>query len=177
MQSLIRDSRPQLTHWSQVADGDKDVEKHLPQVMKDQMKEKKNGLSGQRSYSTLARKPCPVIRPTARYFSTSRHMSVSVEQEFALSDRPAWQPAPPQARAQEEEDADEEYDDDDGDFEYEPDDDEMGGVLAQGHKFGMPPNPMPKQSHLRKRYDPIVEQVTNLLMRHGKKAAAQKVCR
>ena len=162
----------------ELVDGDKDVEKHLPQVMKDQMNDKKdNGSSGTRSYSTLARRPVNANTPAARYFSTSRRLPISVEQEYALSDRPAWQPAPPQARAQEEEDVDEEYDDDDGDFGYEPDDDEMGGVVAQGHKFGMPPNPMPKQSHLRKRYDPLVEQVTNLLMRHGKKAAAQKVCR
>lgn len=113
-----------------------------------------------------------------RSFSSSPRLQVSIEQEYALSDRPPWMPSPPQAQAVEREISNEEYDDDDdGDWEYEPDEDEMGGMVAQGHKFGIPPNPLPPQSHLRKRYDPLIEQVTNLLMQHGKKATAQKVCR
>lgn len=34
----------------------------------------------------------------------------------------------------------------------------------------------PKMSKLKKRYEPIVEQVTKLLMQHGKLGVAQRVC-
>lgn len=46
---------------------------------------------------------------------------------------------------------------------------------AQGLKFEMPVLPLPKDGHVKHRYDPVVEQVTNLLMRHGKKSVAQRV--
>lgn len=45
-----------------------------------------------------------------------------------------------------------------------------------GLKFEMPTLPLPKDGHVKHRYDPVVDQVTNLLMRHGKKSAAQRVC-
>src|SRR5271154_1392469 len=45
-----------------------------------------------------------------------------------------------------------------------------------GHKFGLPDMPLPRTDHLRRRYDPVVEQLTKSLMRHGKLSAAQKVC-
>jgi hypothetical protein len=45
-----------------------------------------------------------------------------------------------------------------------------------GLKFQMPSLPLPKDGHVKHRYDPVVEQVTNLLMRHGKKSVAQRVC-
>jgi small subunit ribosomal protein S7 len=44
-----------------------------------------------------------------------------------------------------------------------------------GLKFELPVLPIPKDAHVKHRYDPVVEQVTNLLMRHGKKSAAQRV--
>ncbi|KAF2110587.1 30S ribosomal protein-like protein S7 [Lophiotrema nucula] len=43
-----------------------------------------------------------------------------------------------------------------------------------GVKFGLPSLPLPKGSHLKYRYDDIVDQVTNLLMRHGRKSVAQR---
>ena len=43
------------------------------------------------------------------------------------------------------------------------------------HIFPLPELPLPSHLHMRYRYEPIVEQVTNLLMRDGKKAAAQRV--
>lgn len=46
-----------------------------------------------------------------------------------------------------------------------------------GLKFEMPTHPLPKGGHVKRRYDPVVEQVTNLLMRHGKKSVAQRVSR
>jgi small subunit ribosomal protein S7 len=48
-------------------------------------------------------------------------------------------------------------------------------VLTQGHKFGLPSLPLPSNTHLKHRYDPVVEQVTKLLMRHGKLSVAQRV--
>jgi small subunit ribosomal protein S7 len=45
-----------------------------------------------------------------------------------------------------------------------------------GYKFGLPDMPLPRTDHLRRRYDPVVEQLTKSLMRHGKLSAAQKVC-
>lgn len=44
-----------------------------------------------------------------------------------------------------------------------------------GVKFGLPSLPLPKGSNVKKRYDPVVDQVTNLLMRHGRKSVAQRV--
>lgn len=46
---------------------------------------------------------------------------------------------------------------------------------SPGLKFEMPSLPLPKDGHVKHRYDPVVEQVTNLLMRHGKKSVAQSV--
>ncbi|KAI9652276.1 MAG: hypothetical protein M1829_001685 [Trizodia sp. TS-e1964] len=45
---------------------------------------------------------------------------------------------------------------------------------AQGHKYGLPDLPLPSDAHLKYRYDPVVKQVTNLLMRHGKLGVAQR---
>lgn len=45
-----------------------------------------------------------------------------------------------------------------------------------GVKFGMPTLPLPREDQMKYRYDPVVEQVTNLLMRHGQKGVAQRVC-
>lgn len=46
---------------------------------------------------------------------------------------------------------------------------------AQGLKFDAPTMPMPRQAHLKHRYDPVVEQVTKLIMRDGKLSVAQRV--
>lgn len=43
-----------------------------------------------------------------------------------------------------------------------------------GHKFPLPALPLPQGSHKDHRLDPVVDQLTNLLMRSGKKAAAQR---
>lgn len=44
-----------------------------------------------------------------------------------------------------------------------------------GLKFEMPSLPLPKDGHVKHRHDPVVDQVTNLLMRHGKKSVAERV--
>lgn len=43
------------------------------------------------------------------------------------------------------------------------------------HKFGLPNLPIPSDANLKYRYDPVVTQVTNLLMKDGKKSVAQRV--
>ncbi|KAL0934303.1 mitochondrial 37S ribosomal protein uS7m [Colletotrichum truncatum] len=43
-----------------------------------------------------------------------------------------------------------------------------------GHKFPLPNLPLPPQSHLKSRYHPVLDQVTNLMMRDGKKSLAQR---
>ncbi|RKF59465.1 37S ribosomal protein S7, mitochondrial [Golovinomyces cichoracearum] len=45
---------------------------------------------------------------------------------------------------------------------------------AEGHKFGLPELPIPSDGNLKYRDDPIVQQVTNLLMKDGKKSVAQR---
>jgi len=47
--------------------------------------------------------------------------------------------------------------------------------VSVGHKYGLPTLPLPSDSNLHYRYDPVVSQVTNLLMKHGKLSAAQRV--
>ncbi len=49
---------------------------------------------------------------------------------------------------------------------------EKGG---EGHKFGLPEVPLGRTDHFKKRYHPVVDQLTKSLMRHGKLGAAQKV--
>lgn len=45
-----------------------------------------------------------------------------------------------------------------------------------GLKFEMPDSPLPRTENVRRRYEPLVEQFTKLLMRDGKLSMAQKVC-
>lgn len=47
--------------------------------------------------------------------------------------------------------------------------------VDKGTKFGMPEKKMERTDHLKHRYDPVVNQVTKLMMTHGKLATAQKV--
>ena len=49
------------------------------------------------------------------------------------------------------------------------------GIETQGHTFGLPELPLQSQLHMKHRYDPVVQQVTNLLMRDGKLSKAQRV--
>jgi small subunit ribosomal protein S7 len=48
-------------------------------------------------------------------------------------------------------------------------------VNTDGHKFGLPELPIPSELHMKYRYDPVVKQVTNLIMKHGKLKTAQRV--
>lgn len=49
-------------------------------------------------------------------------------------------------------------------------------AVSQGHIFDLPALPLPPNSNLKHRYDPIVKQFTNLMMRDGKLSKAQRVC-
>ena len=46
---------------------------------------------------------------------------------------------------------------------------------AIGHKYGLPQLPLPKNANFKHRYDPVISQVTNLLMKDGKLSVAQRV--
>lgn len=47
-------------------------------------------------------------------------------------------------------------------------------VVTAGHKFPLPTLPLPSNAHKDYRYDPVVRQVTNLLMQDGKLSVAQR---
>ena len=47
---------------------------------------------------------------------------------------------------------------------------------GEGHKFGLPALPLPERAHIKHREEPIVHQVTQLLIEDGKKSVAQQVC-
>ncbi|KAL7791970.1 ribosomal protein S7 domain-containing protein [Trichoderma ceciliae] len=47
-------------------------------------------------------------------------------------------------------------------------------VQNAGHKFGLPKKPFPDGFHVKKRYHPVLEQITRLLMRHGELSVAQR---
>ena len=50
-------------------------------------------------------------------------------------------------------------------------------IETHGHKFGLPELPIQSTANMKHRYDPIIVQVTNLLMQDGKLSVAQRVRR
>lgn len=46
---------------------------------------------------------------------------------------------------------------------------------TQDDGFGLPALPLPSNANMKYRYDPVVKQVTNLLMKDGKLSVAQRV--
>lgn len=48
-------------------------------------------------------------------------------------------------------------------------------LLNPGHKFELPSKPYPDGFNVKKRYHPVLEQITRLLMRDGKLSVAQRV--
>lgn len=50
-----------------------------------------------------------------------------------------------------------------------------GALTKLGHKFPLPEKPYPDGYNLKKRYHPVLEQITRLLMRDGKLSVAQRV--
>ncbi|KAM0525750.1 hypothetical protein ACHAPE_000461 [Trichoderma viride] len=47
-------------------------------------------------------------------------------------------------------------------------------LQTAGHKFGLPKKPYPDGFNVKKRYHPVLEQITRLLMRHGELSVAQR---
>ncbi|KAF4950230.1 hypothetical protein FSARC_13269 [Fusarium sarcochroum] len=47
-------------------------------------------------------------------------------------------------------------------------------IQNPGHKFGLPRRPWPQGFNLKKRYHPVLEQITRLLMKDGKLSVAQR---
>ncbi|KAL8797166.1 MAG: hypothetical protein Q9195_000633 [Heterodermia aff. obscurata] len=47
-------------------------------------------------------------------------------------------------------------------------------VESQGHIFGLPELPLPSNARLKYRYEPVVQQITGLIMRSGKLGVAQR---
>lgn len=52
---------------------------------------------------------------------------------------------------------------------------ELATPQSPGYKFPLPKLPLPPHSHLKARYHPVLDQLTNLMMRDGKKSQAQRV--
>jgi hypothetical protein len=48
-------------------------------------------------------------------------------------------------------------------------------VDTVGHKYSLPELPLPPNANFKYRYDPLIAQVTNLLMKDGKLSVAQRV--
>ncbi|KAK5130699.1 hypothetical protein LTR08_001729 [Meristemomyces frigidus] len=124
---------------------DKEAQKHMPQVMKDALKTNP-GQGAQNS------------KPSTRPFSTLARRPAPEITAFDAS-------APPQLDAS------------------------MLPTAAQraafasplqeaspipGHKFPLPALPLPPNGHKDYRHDPVITQVTTLIMRDGKKAAAER---
>ena len=51
------------------------------------------------------------------------------------------------------------------------------GLRNQGHIYGLPTLPLTKNMHLKHREDPLVDQVTKLIMQSGRLSRAQSVCK
>lgn len=49
-------------------------------------------------------------------------------------------------------------------------------ALSRGVKFGLPALPLPANYNLHHRYDPLIDQMVGLLLQHGKKDVARRVC-
>ncbi|KAK0628856.1 ribosomal protein S7 domain-containing protein [Bombardia bombarda] len=47
-------------------------------------------------------------------------------------------------------------------------------AAVEGHKYGLPELPIPSEMHMKHRYDPVVVQITKLLMWDGKLSKAQR---
>ena len=145
--------------------------------MQDALK-KKESLPNQpaqtRPYSTMSRARVSALQQAnSRTFSTSARRFREVQSRGAYSnfdENQTFFETPAQAQAEEE-------------AALEAEQRSLGTLLAEEdleeevtHKFGLPTLPLPPGSNLRKRYEPIVDQVTKLLMQDGKLSVAQRVC-
>lgn len=147
-----------LIGLGQIVKGDKAAQEKLPQVMKDALKQQSaqpKPPTSSRSFSTYARRPLEQQEFSDSQEDFARFMrQESVEKEiFATGGTDSEVPTHPQGFAM------------------------ATGAVTQklGHKFPLPTIPLPPQSHLKRRYDPVVEQITKLMMVDGKLSVAQRV--
>ncbi|KAK4889132.1 hypothetical protein LTR27_012035 [Elasticomyces elasticus] len=137
---------------SEILAEEKDERKHAPQVMKDSIKAGNQGAqnskpSTSRSFSTMARWRAAEDMTSGMVGGEALPTSMlpSAEQRALYAQHQA-QPLAPEIVQEE----------------------------KKGHKFPLPALPLPPNGNKDHRYDPVVSQVTNLLMRDGKKSVSQR---
>lgn len=130
----------------QILKNDKEARDNAPQVMKDSIKSKTSPAKpNTRPFSTMARRQMPeMIESTG--LTHPRHPAMFPPPTNLTA--PATQTLPPPVVSLTSGEA--------------------------GHKFPLPELPLPARMGKDYRYDPIVTQVTNLLMRDGKLSVAQR---
>lgn len=133
----------------------------LPKVMQDAIKNKKP--SGSRSFSTYTRRRLEV---QSNSFSGSLE---TIPQAFSLQNQAQEEAQSMQLEAQGAQDD-----------VFDPlfDNTLLGSVPPQptaGLRYAPVTLPLSRQMHMKHRYDPVVEQVTKLIMKDGKLSIAQRV--
>ncbi|KAL9053117.1 MAG: hypothetical protein Q9162_004981 [Coniocarpon cinnabarinum] len=194
MSKSMGESGPAVDQGTPVQDvlkekGDKDGFEKLPKVMKESMSQQK------RSYSTVSSRK--------RLFHSSSRRYAGIEQDFIDQISDEGPPPPSLEDVQKAQQIQQQQprriptrDEQDYPGQYHEIDDEEAMAIAcgelpnpmemraqaqvitqqrQGLKFGDPSTPANRQKHLRRRYDGVMEQVTNMIMRDGKKSVAQRV--
>ncbi|EMC98044.1 hypothetical protein BAUCODRAFT_67254 [Baudoinia panamericana UAMH 10762] len=142
------DIEGQGTPVQDILKAEPEAQKQAPQVMKDSIRTGQGAANAKpstsRSFSTLTRR-------RQQDLTTSTHLPSSLDPSMipTAAQRATYTdshpPAPPSVQD-----------------------------TKTGHKFPLPSLPLPPTARKDERYDPIVTQLTNLLMRDGKKATAQR---
>ncbi|TKA61523.1 hypothetical protein B0A55_10901 [Friedmanniomyces simplex] len=137
------------TPVQEILAGDKEARKQAPQVMKDSIKAGTGAQNAKpatgRSFSTMARRRAADMTPGIDESAGLPPSMLPTADQRALYAQ-EQQPLAPQPVQEE----------------------------KKGHKFPLPALPLPSNGNKDHRYDPVVDQITNLLMRDGKKAVAQR---
>lgn len=123
---------------------EKETRKNAPQVLKEDVKAGNTTKPQTRQFSTYARRRLEM--------QSTSYAPPEMEQSFAATSY-----APSQTAA-----------------DHTATTQSVADVEPKGHKFPLPPIPLPRELVKDHRYDPVVNQVTNLLMKDGKKSVAQR---
>lgn len=143
----------QGTPVQEILKADPEAQKTAPQVMKDSITSNKPSPKPQtRTFSTFAR------RRTAMDLSSSSSAGVPLPPSMLSATLPVLSPNPSTT------------------LETVPSiSDTTETVSSPGHKFGLPTLPIPATYRKSSRTTPIIEQFTNLIMKHGRKSVAQRI--
>lgn len=151
------DIEGQGTPVQDILKNDKEAREQAPQVMQEEMKTKEGQArsaqnakpnTSARSFSTMARRKLPEMDPQSTAGeSFDAAMIPSAEQRAEYTAQHVDQPVAPGSIQE----------------------------TRQGHKYPLPDLPIPANMHKDYRHDAIVTQVTNLIMRDGKKAQAERI--